>query len=230
MEFIDFLKYGAIGVSLALAILSFRLLSKEQEQSAVRKPVLNTIKVYFFMAVFLSFFFGVIEVITFSIGQKSSSTNQALESLWNEHFEGYPDTTLEEKKARISRHIVLQPETPDTTSICRDYILAIEDYKNELAKYDRGFYQNIIKLQNSINKDPDGWINITYRTQTKAEVISSLKGIFSSLGRNYDNLTEQEVAEQWMQFKQGWAEDQLEYVFKSDLTMVVRVFLDTFSE
>ena len=56
LNFIDFLAYGAIGIALALAILAYRLLSREQKNEQVREPMLKAIRNYFVLSIVLSLF------------------------------------------------------------------------------------------------------------------------------------------------------------------------------
>jgi hypothetical protein len=226
MEFLDFLKYGAIGVSLALAILSYRLLSKEQDKAEVRTPILTTIKLYFLFSLFLSMFFGSIELITKGKRQPDPKLGAAIDKIWEAQFAKFPDSTFEQKLNRINRNKI-QPGV-DTAQVCMNIMREYQACREALEKFDRGFYQNIIRLQNEIGKDPDGWINIGYRTNTKPEVISSLRGILSSLGDSQDEISDQEVIDKWKSLKQKWAKDKLGYIFKSDITMVVKEFIGTF--
>jgi hypothetical protein len=52
---VNFLAYGAIGLGLALAILAYRLLAKEQQRDApVRRPILTAIYVFMGFALVLA--------------------------------------------------------------------------------------------------------------------------------------------------------------------------------
>ncbi len=61
MDFVNFLSYGAIGISLALAILAYRLLTKVQNSQTERPAIIKQIKNFLWVAVFLSVFFGMME-------------------------------------------------------------------------------------------------------------------------------------------------------------------------
>jgi hypothetical protein len=227
MEFLDFLKYGAIGISLALAILSYRLLSKEQDKPEVRIPILNSIKTYFLLAVFLSVFFGSIEIITTTLGTKEPKTNVSIEKIWDAHFSDFPDSTLAQKTDRISKNI-----KQNDASDCKDIALELQNCKNELKNFDVGFYQNVIKLQNLIKKDADSWINLGYQTENKQDVIVILKELFRSLGENSDQSTDQEILQKWKSVKAKWTNDpeKMGYIFQSDIAQVVKLFLIKFSD
>ena len=230
MEFLDFLKYGAIGISLALAILSYRLLSKEQDQKEVRLPMLKSIKSYFMLAVFLSVFFGLLEVATKVFFQQGSSQNTDIENIWEAHFSDFPDSTVSQKTQRISNAINSANVEIDTSEICEDVYNQLTNVRAKLATYDKGFYQNIIKLKQSLSDDPDGWVNIDYNTSAKADVINALKGIFRSMGNNYDNLSDEEMVAKWKQLKSRWTDIKLQYIFNSDVTGIVREFIKTYEE
>jgi hypothetical protein len=59
---IDFLAYGAIGIAMACAILSYRLLLNEQKKADPNESVLKMIKLFIGLTVFFALFFGVIEL------------------------------------------------------------------------------------------------------------------------------------------------------------------------
>lgn len=59
---IDFLGYGAIGIALASAILSFRLLVAEQKKENPSEPILKMIKLFIGLTVFFALFFGFTEL------------------------------------------------------------------------------------------------------------------------------------------------------------------------
>ncbi len=230
MEFLDFLKYGAIGISLALAILSYRLLSKEQDKSEVRIPILNSIKMYFLFALLLSVFFGSTEIVTTIFGTKEPKTNQAIENIWGSHFSQFPDSTLAQKIDRISKSVI---SGGDTASIaCREIAQELKKCKEELKNFDAGFYQNVIKLQSLLRKDSDNWINLGYQTENKQDVIHILKSLFGSMGENCDSLTDQEILEKWKSYKAKWSGDpeKMGYIFHSDVAQIVKVFLAKFNE
>jgi hypothetical protein len=230
MEFLDFLKYGAIGVSLALAILSYRLLSKEQDKSEVRIPVLNSIKTYFVFALLLSVFFGSVEIVTKALSTNNSTADSSIEKIWNAHFSQFPDSTLAQKTDRILKNIDLKGENGSTD--CQEIALELKNCKQELKNFDVGFYQNVIKLQNAIRKDADNWINLGYQIETKPDVIAALKGIFNTLGDNCDNYSDQQILEKWKTLKAKWTNDSVKmgYIFHADIAQIVKLFLSKFED
>ena len=230
MEFIDFLSYGAIGISLALAILSYRLLTKEQNSQAERPLMLKQIKNFLWVAVFLSVFFGLMELTGQIIQDRSGRSDTELEKIWDVHFSHFPDSTVDQKADRIADFLVDPPEEIDTTVICRAYIDELEQLKTKLAGYDIGFYENIVKLKNQLKLDPDGWSNLDHQIESKNEIVSALKNIFRSLGFNYDDLTNEEIVGKWKSYKSSWETEQLGYIFNSDISQLVKKYVDTFGE
>lgn len=239
MDYLSFLKYGAIGVSLALAIFSYRLLSREQDQAEARPPILNTIKLYFGFALALSVFFGLTEL--FAAGKdhrREDTSSRDIERLWQKHFNAYPDTTLELKISRIGDY--LSPVSIDTAQLCQEALQQIRAYQEELERlqetlkdYDQGFYQNVIKLQKLRAKDNDGWINVTFQPEKKQEVYQALRSIFAGLrldNKDYLSLNDQQIIEEWQKFKRRYAaERDLIYIYNSDISALVRTFLDNSS-
>ncbi|WP_075590987.1 stage II sporulation protein M [Labilibacter marinus] len=224
MEFLDFLKYGAIGISLALAILSYRLLSKEQEKDAERPAFLKSIKSYMFLTVFLSVFFGLIEV--FIPSKKYSKNNTHVDNIWNKHFQEYNDSTMKQKVRRINDHINTAEVNPD--EVCEQYMAQLEKCQNQLSEYDQGFYQNIIKLKKKLQSTPDSWTNLKFDTASKGETITLLKNIFISLGYDYHQLSNQQIISKYETTKSTWAEDRQAYIFNSDITELIKIYLRTY--
>jgi hypothetical protein len=60
---LEYLAYGAIGISMATAILTFRLLSSEQRKENPNESILKMIKLFMVLTVFFAVFFGVVELI-----------------------------------------------------------------------------------------------------------------------------------------------------------------------
>lgn len=230
MEYIDFLKYGAIGISLALAILAFRLLSKEQENAEERPAMLKSIRNYFIMAVFLSVFFGVTEIVSQIVKPQTEYSNSDLDKVWNKHFNQFKDedTTYSQKEERISDYLDNPKIEIDTQVICEQFVKQAKEYEEKLAEYDNGFYQNIIKLKKQLNLDPNGWTNLNNNQNSKSEIFKSLEKIFDSLGYNVENITKEEVVNKWISIKKSWAKDYQFYVFNSDLTELIKIYLNQF--
>ena len=230
MDFVNFLSYGAIGISLALAILSYRLLTKEQNSETERPAMLKQIKNFLGVAVFLSVFFGLMEFASQVFISKDAASAAELEMIWDRHFSQYPDSTVDQKAGRISEFLAHPPEQVDTAIICGTYIDELDQLKLKLAKYDIGFYENIVKLKNQLKLDPDGWSNLDHDTEIKTEIFNALRNIFRSLGFDYEELTNEEIVTEWKAYKSSWETEKLGYIFNSDITQLVKKYLDTYAD
>ncbi|HNV52597.1 MAG TPA: hypothetical protein PLH91_13630 [Tenuifilaceae bacterium] len=225
MDFINFLKYGAIGIALALAILSYRLLSKEQEKDTERPGFLRSIRNFMWLAIFLSVFFGLLEIVPLLLNNNKSDSSSFVANVWSNYFSQFNDSTAEQKERRISTYIEDSQRGTDTALICKQYIDKLEQYE---AENDNGFYQNIIKLKKKLQASPDGWINLRFETSTKSETLLLLRNIFISLGSDCNGCTNEEIINNWETLKKGWADKQLNYVFSSDITELIKVYLRTY--
>lgn len=231
MEFLDFLKYGAIGIALAFAILAFRLLSKEQERETVRPEMLKSIKTYLIITVCLAIFFGIFEIFD----KKITSTNEfgpEIDHIWHQHFSDKADSTLVQKLATIS-NALNRPDNSgkviDTISVCDLFINDFNDCSTKLLVYENGFFQNLIKLRSAVNKDPDGWLNLKFNKTTKTEVYHTLQKLYSSLGYDASVLqTDDQIITFWESLKKKWPVEQPEhvyYVFDSDIINLTRLYI-----
>lgn len=227
MEFLDFLKYGAIGISLALALLSYRLLSKEQEKDAERPAMLKSIKTYMLLTLVLSVFFGAIELVP-KMQTSHEDSDKTINHLWQDYFAQYNDSTPRQKLARIRNFLEKPGIRVDTLEVCEQYRQQLEQCRAELAAYDIGFYQNIVKLKRQIQTSPDGWINLRYETESKTDFIKLLKATFNSLGYDCNKDNNEAIVAKWESTKQTWADKQFEYVFNSDVTELIRLYLKTY--
>lgn len=227
MEFLDFLKYGAIGISLALAVLSYRLLSKEQEKDTERPAILKSIKTYMLLTLVLSLFFGLMELVP-KMTQTSTESGEDVEQLWKQYFIQYNDSTPEQKLTRIRNFLQQKITETDTLEVCEKYLQQLEQCRAELASYDIGFYQNIIKLKRKIQSSPDGWINLRFDTESKSDLLNLLKATFNSLGYDCNKDNSEAIIAKWESTKKTWADKQLEYVFNSDVTELIRLYLKTY--
>ncbi|RMG77115.1 MAG: hypothetical protein D6714_20285 [Bacteroidetes bacterium] len=237
MDYLAFLKYGALGISLALAILSFRLLSKEQDREEVRQPMLNSIKNYLYLAVFLSVFFGLSELANNFFSPQTETSDAGLEHLWNDHFNGFPDSTFQQKLERIGAHIQTDTPKTDTAEICATLLETLENCRAELEKcqsevadYGTGFYQNVIKLKKALSADPDGWTNLEWAPEKKTAIFEALREIFQRLGYNYADLTDKQLIAKWKLLKSKWTTEDLGYIFQSDISQIVREFLNKYEK
>lgn len=224
MEFLDFLKYGAIGISLALAILSYRLLSKEQDKELERPIFLKSIRSYMFLTVFLSIFFGLLEILS----PNAKKSDSYLNTIWSKHFEQYKDSTSDQKFQTISNYIKNAKIKIDTLKICEQYISELKKCKSKLEVYNKGFYSNIVKLKEYLKASPDGWTNLRFATDSKTEILNLLKEIFICLGHDYEGYTYDKIIAKWESLKINWTQQRLSYVFNSDITELIKIYLNTY--
>lgn len=233
MEFIDFLKYGAIGISLALAILSYRLLSKEQAKTEPRDSILRSIGYYMALTLVLSLLFGISEILTKQSSEENTTAKAEIESIWSNHCSEYPqDTTLALKVRRIAQSMNQKSAAADTAGICGALVRELDAYREELDCFKEGFYPNVIKLQNAVRNDPDGWVNIDFQTENKAEVVQALKKILRSLdiGVDFGNATDGDIVDHWKLLKGQWSKKKLTYIFNSDISELVKKYLQVQAE
>ncbi|MCB0650471.1 MAG: hypothetical protein KDC85_04280 [Saprospiraceae bacterium] len=196
MNFLEFLNYGAIGITLALAILSYRLLSKEQDQQQVREPMLGSIRNYMAFTLVIAVLFAITEFIAplFS----NDKTAEKVDNLWVNHVlrSEIKDSsfTIDQKIAQIgnllnsNNSFTNSDHGPiDTSKLCEVIQDSLEHYKNELALCNNGgFYKQIDLLSETIDsyvkKGEGRSINISFEPEKKEDVFRSLIFIFSYLG------------------------------------------------
>ncbi|MEO1434281.1 MAG: hypothetical protein AAFV80_02010 [Bacteroidota bacterium] len=247
MEFIDFLKYGAIGIALVLAILSFRLLSKEQEKEKADKLILNSIRNYMIFALVITFLFGFLEFFKPGSTLPDNEAQTQLERLWKIKFGSEAaDTTLSLKVDRIETFLrkpatPSQPDEPiDVAVVCKEYTDQVKVLQDQLAAAQRsegGFYGSITKLRRELSKDPDGWTNLKFDRENKAGIFEALSNIFQKLDLDIapDSAPEdvyktwRTLKRQWWVNKEGDERDHLKNVYSSDIPELVRIYLNNFS-
>lgn len=228
LNLLDFLKYGALGIALALAILSYRLLSKEQDKEEVREPILKSIRYYLFFAVILSLFFGTVELVSEN-DNEGEQAKMAISALWEENFSHLNDSTLEQKINRIRNLPGNYDSKVDTSEVCKTLEEKLIECEQELLEVNQGFYSVITKLRKAVDKDPDGWINIEFNKDEKEEIYSTLEKIYISLGESDDlNLSDEKIIEKWKKLKRNWSEENHKYIFRSDVPELVRIYLNKF--
>ncbi|MFP3861176.1 MAG: hypothetical protein ACLFUW_10165 [Bacteroidales bacterium] len=228
LNLLDFLKYGALGIALALAILSYRLLSKEQDKEEVREPMLKSIRYYLFFAVILSLFFGTVELVSEN-DNEGEQAKMAISALWEENFSHLNDSTLEQKINRIRNLPGNYDSRADTSEVCKTLEEKLIECEQELLEVNQGFYSVITKLRKAVDKDPDGWINIEFNKDEKEEIYSTLEKIYISLGESDDlNLSDEKIIEKWKKLKRNWSEENHKYIFRSDVPELVRIYLNKF--
>lgn len=81
---LEYLAYGAIGITMATTILTFRLLMSEQKKAKPSESILKMIKWFMGLTVFFSLFYGVIEIINASGGTPSAISIENAAKFLNE--------------------------------------------------------------------------------------------------------------------------------------------------
>lgn len=196
MNFLEFLNYGAIGITLALAILSYRLLSKEQDQPQVREPMLGSIRNYMAFTLIIAVLFAITEFIAPLFSK--DKTAEKVDNLWANHVftDEVKDSsfTLDQKIAQIGHLLKTNNSFPDpghgpidASKVCEVIQDSLDHYKNELALCNNGgFYKQIDLLSETIDgyvkKGEGRSININHEPEKKEDIFKSLIFIFSYLG------------------------------------------------
>ena len=214
-ELLEFLKYGAIGIALALAALSYKLLAREQDKTEARLPVLNTIKFYFIFSIFLSLLFAGVELYS-AVGKKSGNSEE-LDELHKTFFGNRPDSTDHQKTAALTNLVLkLQQTNEQLTS-------QLESLNKEDESLD--FYKNISDLSAFVNQY--GGINLVYESNAKQEVFNTLNRLYIRLELcdNYIE-TNEAVINQWKSLKAKWSNESLQWIHNSDVGTLVRYYLD----
>lgn len=246
MEFIDFLKYGAIGVSLALAILSYRLLSKEQDQPGVRLPMLNSIKWYFGFALLLSVFFGSAELLS---SKKNQPETAAIDGIWSVHFSENPDTTFEQRVNRIARNTganmaaqsnEFEQLQANYDSLASVYVNLQNEFKVILenqSKNGTGFYGKVDLLNSLFNEHNRDWFYLkalTYLSENeRVELLEAINDLLIALGTYSDNgIPEEQVLDNWAGFIQqnsaartNLSQDPNYHIQRSDIQYIINRYL-----
>lgn len=214
-ELLEFLKYGAIGIALALAVLSYKLLAREQDKTEVRPPVLNTIKFYFIFSIFLSLLFAGVELYS-AVGVKSGN-NQELDELHKTFLGNRPDSTDHQKTAALTNLVnELQQSNEKLTA-------QLESINKEDESLD--FYKNVSDLSAFVNQY--GGINLAFQPNAKQEVFNTLNKLFIRLELcdNYIE-TNEAVINQWKSLKAKWSNESLQWIHNSDMGTLVRHYLN----
>jgi hypothetical protein len=226
-QLLDFLAYGALGISLALAILAYRLLSKEQDKETVRPPILKAIRGYLIFAFTLSLFFGITEFLTHI--RELKRPGKQIEEMWQQHFADSPDKNQAQKLARLQDALADYEKYSTLAAKNKELNEALKQCKSDLSELNKGFYNNIMKLRKAIDQDPDGWINITFNPDEKEALFHLLEQLFVSLGEQntYTGSTDKTIA-RWKEIKSRWSNRDTHYIFRSDIPELVRIYLNRF--
>lgn len=229
MELIDALKYGAIGLSAILFIVSSRLLIKEQNrENDARQAILNMIKWFLTATFLLAIFFGALEFL--NPNKNNTTIEDAITEVWEcHHSEHLSDTTILLKADRIRNKAHDWSSTIDSAKVCEELIGELEKYKAEQSSIEYEFYTYIIRLKKEVN-EKGGTINVDYNPNNdKKKVYEILEYIFINLEESdKQNMSEEEIRTNWKQYKRTWATNNFKFIDYWDVAQLVREYLDKF--
>lgn len=230
--FLEFLKYGAIGIAMALAVLSYRLLSKEQDRENVREPMLKSIRNYFMMAILLSAFFGGIEVLTkvwstSDTNLNDSELSERISILYRKKLQPKYGSKKTDEQMDIIEDVVEQglKDNPDC-SLCEKERVAL------LAKIEnaqRGiFVDAVMELQKLVDNDPTHSVNITHMVEQKEMHFSLLAQILNYIyDETLDGSSIEAIQENWKKFKQRYHRKDVEFILGSDISQLLKYSRNT---
>lgn len=227
MDFLNYLQYGAIGIAMALAILTFRLLSKEQEREEVRENMMKAIKSFMVITVAVPVFFGVTELLN-----ADKKYKEALDGIWQENFGSLPDSTLNQRinKINLTLHKIQKEdnEIADCESDSLEALLKICQSSNDDAGNE--FYLDIIQLRKEIQKF-GGSVNLEFEPENKLQVFQLLGKIFNTLEIAIEDKTSKEgVLKEWKKLKASFTTKDGKYINNSDILGVVKKYVDLYAD
>lgn len=231
--FLEFLKYGAIGIAMVLVVLSYRLLSKEQDKEHVREPMLKSIKSYIILALVLAAFFGITEIVSLMIAPEANNDGlkSKVEGVYERNLSDNNDTTIDDKLKSIElalRESLAPLKQDNCDSLKEENKLLLEEVKS--AKY--GIYVDVVfRLQDMVADAPGKFINLTHHREEKGEYYEMLGQILSFL----DLIEEEEkndnsrILEAWQAKKKTYAyladkeKNRSDWIVKSDITQLLKL-------
>lgn len=231
--FLEFLKYGAIGIAMVLAVLSYRLLSKEQEKENVREPMLKSIRNYFLLSIVLSLFFGITEITTVLITPSGTNsqvdiTEEKVNSLYNRQLKDHGDKTLEEKLTKIEYFV--------QRGVDSKYDSSGEQLRNQLSLAQKElatmkgqrYVDAVYALRDLVDADSLNFINIRHQPWNKERHYKLLYQILSHLSKVDATAKNQKqlLQKAWEDFKNSYAfiseKNPSYYIVKSDIDELVK--------
>ncbi|GAB5416323.1 MAG: hypothetical protein Crog4KO_10930 [Crocinitomicaceae bacterium] len=180
--FLEFLKYGAIGIAMVLVVLSYRLLSKEQDKEHVREPMLKSIKSYIILALVLAAFFGVTEIVSLMIVPKQNKgvLKEKIEGIYERNISDQNDKTINAKLKTIENFVERGVQPIDSTEI-NSLIDEINKLENDL-KY-AVHIEKIHRLKEIVLSDPEKFTNLYHNSDKKTTIFSLLGDILVVHGK-----------------------------------------------
>lgn len=227
--FLEFLKYGAIGIAMVLVVLSYRLLSKEQEKEHVREPMLKSIRTYFLLALAMTLFFGITEIVSLSVGTNAPNSiedetkNELLSFLDEEIPDNAPHDS--EKVTRTTEDYIRQGVNYPSLELKLEQADSLNDLINasKILVEEQLFNTAVTCLEILVNNDPTFSINIDFRGSEKTNHYDMLEIILSHENQFLDtNLDRRKrIRDAWVAYKKTfWIEtekNKLNYILPSDI-------------
>jgi len=231
--FLEFLKYGAIGIAMVLAVLSYRLLSKEQEKENVREPMLKSIRNYFLLSIVLSLFFGVTEIATILISPSQTVTTDAtkdkLNAMYNRLLPDEADRSVEGKLEKLAYYVKRgQDSNYDSNGEELRKQLEAERRKNKSLR-SALYVDAVYDLRDLVDADSLNFINIRHQPWKKERHFKLLYRVLSHLSRVDETAKNQKeiIQKAWEEFKASYAfitdRNQPFYIVRSDIDELVKL-------
>lgn len=232
--FLKFLTYGAIGIAMVLSVLSYRLLSKEQEKEHVREPMLKSIRNYFFLSIILSLFFGATEIVTQLFGSPSGPiedpTRKKIEFVYDKLLaDSYADKNFEAKLNRIEYYVKKGIDSTYDVN-CDELKAEINKLNKELENEKHGDYMDAVwSLNEIVTNDPNNFINIGHDIGNKDTHYNLLEVILEHSGKLITTISDRKtkIRESWKAFKKSYAilseMNQDIYIVASDIKHLLKL-------
>ncbi|XOV67126.1 MAG: hypothetical protein ACFHU9_16015 [Fluviicola sp.] len=234
--FLEFLTYGAIGIAMVLAVLSYRLLSKEQEKEHVREPMLKSIRNYFLLSIVLSLFFGATEITSSLIAPAKTKTTDVtknqLDAMFNRLLPNENVTSTEGKLDRLA-YYVKRGKNSNYDSNGEELRAQLEEEKRKSASLESELYIDAVyDLRDLVDADPLKFINFRHEPWNKERHFQHLYHVLLHLNKvdvTVRNKTEILQAK-WEEYKKTYAiiseRNQPFYVVRSDIDELVKLGLN----
>lgn len=230
--FLEFLKYGAIGIAMVLVVLSYRLLSKEQDREMVREPMLKSIKSYITLALIITAFFGITEIVSLTISNKSDSVglNTEIERVYKRNFKDGTDKSVEEKLAAIDESLRDGKKSINTED--QDKEKEIAELEKIIQQANFGEYVDVVlQIKDSIDQSKRNFINLTHNEESKSHYYQMLGKILSYL-KLFDaseKSSNAQILAKWAELKRTYAylgnenTNRVEWIVGSDISQLLKI-------
>lgn len=227
----EFLTYGAIGIAMVLIVLSYKLLSKEQDREDVRDPMLKSIKSYITLALILAAFFGVTEIVSMLVSGNSEaqSLSSEIERIYNRNFKEGENKSLNDKLATIDES--LRKGTTSKSEETGEKDKEIAELRKMVERADFGKYVDfVLQLKDSVDSSYKSFINLTHKVDSKSHYYQMLGDILIYLDELEvsDKSSNARILEKWGELKKTYAylgntdKNRVEWIVGSDITELLK--------